>query len=187
MNEEQVIEFVDSLRASVSGVENIPFPTIAAIEGAALGGGLELALACDLRVAGADALLGLPETALAIIPAAGGSQRLPRLIGIPKAKELIFTAKRLSGAEALQIGLVTECVAANTAYQRALEIAQDIATKGPIGLRMAKRAINEGMQLPLDKALLLEKECYATVVATSDRREGLQAFAEKRKPVYKGE
>ena len=110
MNEAQVIDFVDSLRALTAQVEQLPFPTIAAIEGAALGGGLELALACDMRIAGTDAILGLPETALAIIPGAGGTQRLPRLLGIPKAKELIFTAKRLSGSEAASIGRYTVCI-----------------------------------------------------------------------------
>ena len=104
MSEAQVIDFVDSLRALTTQVEQLPFPTIAAIEGAALGGGLELALACDMRIAGTEAILGLPETALAIIPGAGGTQRLPRLVGVPKAKELIFTAKRLNGSEAAAIG-----------------------------------------------------------------------------------
>ena len=106
LTEPEVMEFVDSLRASLSILANLPFPTIAAIEGVALGGGLELSLACDMRIAGSEALLGLTETALAIIPGAGGTQRLPRLMGVGKAKELIFTAKRLSAAEAASIGKI---------------------------------------------------------------------------------
>lgn len=187
LTEPEVMEFVDSLRASLSVLANLPFPTIAAVEGVALGGGLELSLACDMRIAGSDALLGLTETALAIIPGAGGTQRLPRLLGVGKAKELIFTAKRLSAAEAASIGLVNECVPAGTAAARAQEIADNIAEKGPIALRMAKRAINEGIQVPIAQAMEIEKQCYSVVCATSDRREGLKAFGEKRKPVYKGE
>ncbi len=116
MSEADVVVFVYSLRDSLSAVANLPFPTIAAIEGAALGGGLELAMACDLRIAGADAILGLPETALAIIPGAGGTQRLPRLVGIPKAKELIFLAKRLTALESASIGFIHFLVFQNSSF-----------------------------------------------------------------------
>lgn len=141
--------FVESLRSSFSKLAGLPFPTIAAIEGVALGGGLELALACDIRIAGSGALLGLPETALAIIPGAGGTQRLPRVVGIMKAKELIFTAARLSSSEALQIGLVNRAVDAGSAYATAIDMAKKMAENGPIAMQMAKRAIDLGSQVML--------------------------------------
>lgn len=164
----------------------LPFPTIASIEGVALGGGLELALACDIRIAGENALLGLPETALAIIPGAGGTQRLPRLVGLAKAKELIFTSARLNAKEALSIGLVNHCVPSGEAFAKALEIAAKIAVNGPIALRMAKKAIDQGIEEGMENALLEEGRCYGQLVHSNDRKEGLNAFVEKRKPVYKG-
>lgn len=186
MPDDQVGEFVSKLRNAFTALADVPFPTIAAIEGVALGGGLELALACDLRVAGAKALLGLPETALAIIPGAGGTQRLSRVVGLAKAKELIFTGARLSPDEAAKIGLITESVPAGEAVKRAEEIAASIAEKGPLGVRMAKKAIDGGFESDLKAGLALEKECYGNVVFTHDRKEGLKAFIEKRKPVYLG-
>ena len=186
MTEADVGNFVTSLRESFTAVEQLPCVTIAAIEGAALGGGLELALACDLRIAGSACLLGLPEVALAIIPGAGGTQRLPRLIGIAKAKELIFTAKRVKASAALELGLVTEVVDGGAAADRAHELALSMSTFGPVGLRMAKQAVDRGMQVPLAQGYEVEAACYAQVLPTEDRVEGLKAFAEKRKPVYKG-
>lgn len=186
MAEEEIPNFVEQLRTAFMAVDDLPMPVIGAIEGAALGGGLELALACDLRVCSDSSTLGLPETALAIIPGAGGTQRLPRLVGLQKAKELIFTAKRLTGPEAVAYGLVSESVPDGTAKQRAIEIAKKINEGGPIALRMAKQAINKGMQVALKKGMEVEKKSYAKVVPTQDRVEGLLAFAEKRKPVYKG-
>ncbi|GFZ02088.1 ATP-dependent caseinolytic (Clp) protease/crotonase family protein [Actinidia rufa] len=153
-------------------------PTIAVIEGAALGGGLEMALSCDLRICGEDAVLGLPETGLAIIPGAGGTQRLPRLVGRSLAKELIFTGSKR---------LVNHCVPAGEAHLKALEIAREINQKGPLALRMAKRAIDEGLQADMTSALELEEDCYEELLNTKDRLEGLLAFAEKRKPKYTGE
>jgi len=190
MAEAEVAGFVDSLRQAFTLLEKVPVPTIAAIEGVALGGGLELALCCDLRIAGRDAILGLPETALAIIPGAGGTQRLPRLIGTSKAKELIYLARRLSADEALKYGIINESVDAGTAVERAQEMAIVMASHGPIALRMAKKAIDAGWLLrdeDMTKALAVERDCYAHVVPTADRREGLKAFAEKRKPMYRGE
>lgn len=186
MADADVGAFVEQLRNTFASVSNLPFPTIAAIEGVALGGGLELALACDLRIAGSKALLGLPETALAIIPGAGGTQRLSRVVGIAKAKELIFTGARLNSAQSASIGLVTEAVEAGQAYERALEVAKGIDEKGPIALRAAKEAIDRGFDVSIAEGLLVEKECYGKVVYTSDRKEGLQAFVEKRKPIYTG-
>ena len=186
MPESEIGNFVKGLRSAFTAVENLPMPVIAAIEGAALGGGLELALACDLRVCSESSLLGLPETSLAIIPGAGGTQRLPRVLGLTKAKELVYMAKRLNGKESEEIGLVTECVPDGQALQRAAEIAAKINKGGPIALRMAKAAINEGMQGSLKEGLEVEGKCYGTVIPTQDRIEGLKAFAEKRKPEYVG-
>jgi len=187
--DEQVGALVEGLRNAFNNVAKLPMPTIAAIDGVALGGGLELALACDIRIAHETATLGLPETGLAIIPGAGGTQRLPRIVGLAKAKELIFTGKRMNGQEALQIGLISDCVMGiTTAAQRGHELALVISEKGPIALRAAKQAMDRGMEVGLDEALaVVEKECYAQVIFTSDRKEGLLAFKEKRKPKYRGE
>ena len=186
MPDDEISGFVSGLRDTMSAVANIPVPTIAAIEGVAFGGGLELALACDMRVAGSDAQLGLTETALAIIPGAGGSQRLPRLIGVAKAKELIFTATRLSSQEALALGLINHSVPSGQAATKAEAIAASIVDKGPIAIRMAKEAIDSGASLEISRGLQVEKACYDELVMTLDRKEGLNAFVEKRKPKYKG-
>jgi len=186
MSLEEVEIFVSKLRNSFQEVASLPFPTIAAVEGAALGGGLELALACDIRVAGANAILGLPETALAIIPGAGGTQRLPWVVGIAKAKELVFTAGRMGSADAERIGLVNRSVPAGEALASALEMAAMMVQNGPVALRMAKAAMDHGAWQEVDKALEMERRCYAGVLTTQDRLEGIQAFLEKRKPVYRG-
>ena len=185
MSSAEVAAFVFGLRSAFTQLQNLPQPTIACIDGVAFGGGLELALSCDLRIAGQDAKLGLTETALAIIPGAGGTQRLSRLIGASKTKELIFTAKRLSAPDALAYGLVNYVAA--SAYDRALDLARDIVPNGPIALRAAKRAIDLGLQGDLASGMVVEEMCYAQIIPTKDRLEGLDAFKEKRKPVYKGE
>lgn len=187
MTQQEVSQFVSGLRSAFSGMENLPMPTIAAIEGAALGGGLELALACDFRIGGGSAVLGLPETSLAIIPGAGGTQRLPRLIGSAKAKELIFTARRLSADQAKDYGVVEYSVDAGSAYSKALELAKEITPNGPVALRMAKEAVSRGMQTDVATGMEIEKNCYAQIIPTKDRLEGIQAFKEKRKPSYTGE
>ncbi|XP_042057009.1 probable enoyl-CoA hydratase 2, mitochondrial isoform X2 [Salvia splendens] len=184
MSPSEVRDFVNSLRSTFSYLEALCIPTIAVIEGAALGGGLELALSCDLRICGENALLGLPETGLAIIPGAGGTQRLPRLVGKSTAKELIFTGRIVGGKDALSMGLVNHCVLAGEAHLKALETARLINQKGPVAIRMAKRAIDGGMEV--DSGLVLEEECYEQIMHTKDRLEGLAAFAEKRKPNYIG-
>lgn len=188
---EQVSLFVTSLRRLLSDIERLPMPTIAAIDGVALGGGLELALACDIRVASSTAKLGLVETKLAIIPGAGGTQRLPRIISPSLAKELIFTARTFSGDEAKEMKIVNHSVpqvkSEDAAFIKARQIADEILLNGPIGVRMAKQAIDRGMQVDLATGYAIEEACYANVICTADRLEGLQAFAEKRKPVYKGE
>lgn len=186
MPDDQVGSFVAGLRSAFHSLSKLPFPTIAAIEGVALGGGLELALACDLRIAGHAAGLGLPETALAIIPGAGGTQRLPRVVGIAKAKELIFTGRKLSAQESLEIGLVNAVTPAGGAYDKAVEMAKTISEKGPIGVRMAKAAIDGGIACNIDQAMEVEGSCYSNVIYTQDRKEGLKAFVEKRSPKYSG-
>ncbi len=187
MSAEEAATFVQGIRDSFSALERLPMPVIAVLEGAAFGGGLELALAADLRVAGAETKMGLVETALAIIPGGGGTQRLPRLIGVARAKELIFTARRFGAEEADRLGLVNRVVPAGQALETALGLAREILPNGPIALRMAKRAISHGLDLDLASGLALEEACYAQVIPTRDRLEGLAAFREKRKPQYKGE
>ena len=179
-------DFVRRLRSAFTALENLPIPTLAAVEDVALGGGLELALACDFKIAGEAAVLGLPETTLAIIPGAGGTQRLPRLIGRTRAKELIFTGRRLGAMEAQALGLVDRVAARGEALQAALDLARQILPNGPIALRAAKEAIDRGLDLDRAQAMALEEACYAKVLPTRDRLEGLAAFKEKRKPVYRG-
>jgi 1,4-dihydroxy-2-naphthoyl-CoA synthase len=140
-----------------------------------MGGGLELALACDLRVAGSSAIMGLTETSLAIIPGAGGTQRLPRAIGLPRAKLLVFTAKRLNAEEAERIGLVQAVAGSGkTALDEAMIIAAAIAKNGPVALRMAKQAMNKGMQTDVATGMAIEQLCYAGIIKTEDRLEGLK-------------
>lgn len=179
--------FVHGLRSAFTELAGLPMPVLAVLEGAAFGGGLELALGADLRVAGAEARMGLVETSLAIIPGAGGTQRLPRLIGASRAKELIFTARRIGAEEAGRIGLVDRVVPAGQALDSALALAREILPNGPVALRMAKEAVNRGLDLDLLSGLALEQACYAQVIPTADRLEGLAAFREKRKPQYRGE
>lgn len=187
----EVGPFVSKLRAMVSGLNTLPVPVIAAIDGAALGGGLEIALACDLRTASSSAKMGLVEAKLAILPGAGGSQRLPRLVGVAVAKELIFTGRVLDGNQACKIGLVNHVVdqnkEGNAAYCKAIELAEEIAGNGPIAVKMAKQAINYGSEVDLTTGLAFEETCYAQIIPTKDRLEGLKAFKEKRPPKYIGE
>ncbi|KAH8354966.1 hypothetical protein KR093_003022 [Drosophila rubida] len=191
MTTEETSEFVTQLRGLLISLEQLPMPVIAALDGAAMGGGLEMALACDIRTAATNAKMGLVETRLAIIPGAGGTQRLPRILSPSLAKELIFTARVFDGVEAKELGLVNHVVQQNeskdAAYQRALKIAEEILPNGPVGVRMAKLAVDKGMQVDLSTGYSIEEVCYAQVIPTKDRLEGLAAFAEKRKPVYKGE
>lgn len=191
MKPEEVGPFVAKARAMISDIENLPMPVIVALDGAALGGGLEMALAGDLRVAANTTKMGLVETKLAIIPGAGGTQRLPRLVGAAKAKELIFTAAVINGKEGEEIGLVNYVVPQNetgdAAYLRSVELAKKIIPNGPVGVKMAKVAISRGIEVDLATGLSIEEACYAQVIPTKDRIEGLMAFKEKRTPNYKGE
>ncbi len=187
MTEQQVQRFIRTIRDTFTELERLPKPVIAAINGVAFGGGTELALACDLRVISETAQMGLTETSLGIIPGAGGTQRLPRLIGKGKAKELIFTARRVSAQEALEIGLVNRVVPAGQVMAGALALAEEIAANAPIALAQAKYAIDFGMDVDLSTGLAIESNAYQVLIPTQDRLEGLEAFKEKRKPVYRGE
>ena len=164
----------------------LPMPTIAAIEGNALGGGLELALACDLRIASAQARLGLPEVRLAVIPGSGGTQRLPRIVGIARAKELILTGRIIDADEAGRIGLVNEVVPAGQARGRAAALAEEIATRGPLAVREAKRLIDAAADLAIDAGLAVELEASERIFASEDMLEGVKAFFGKRDPEYHG-
>jgi len=162
-------------------------PVVAAINGLALGGGLELALACDLRLAGESAKLGAPEVTLGLIPAYGGTQRLPRLVGVAKAKELIFTGAMISAAEALKIGLVNKTVPAGQELRAARDLAHTIAQRAPRAVRAAKRAIVEGLELPLAQGIPNETQLFETeVLPSDDLGEGIAAFVERRPPKFTG-
>jgi len=191
MTPAEVGPFVAKGREIIGAWDKLPMPVIAAMDGVALGGGLEMALSCDIRVASDNAKVGLTETRLAIIPGGGGTQRLPRVVGPALARELIYTARVLSGTEAERLGLVNHCVpqneAGDAAYHKALEIAREILPNGPVGVRMAKMAINKGTEVDLASGIAFEEAAYAQVIPTSDRIEALTAFREKRKPVFKGE
>ncbi|KAG5886980.1 hypothetical protein JTB14_006622 [Gonioctena quinquepunctata] len=154
------------------------------------GGGLEIALASDIRVATTKSKMGLVETKLAIMPGAGGTQLLPRVINPSVAKEMIFTAKIVDGKQAKELGLVNHVVEQNengdAAYLKSLEIAEEILPNGHVGIKMAKQAINRGVEVDLSTGLAIEDACYSQLIPTKDRTEGLQAFKEKRKPVYVG-
>ncbi len=186
MSEEEVRAFVPRIGAVCAALAELPFPTLAAVRGTAAGGGCELALACDVRIASEDARIGLRETALAILPGAGGTQRLPRIAGAAVAKRWIFTAALFTAAEALADGVVDVVAPVARLDQEALELAGTIAANGPVAVRLAKRAIDGGMDLSLDEGLALEWQCYEGVIGTSDREEALQAFAEKRPPRFTG-
>jgi enoyl-CoA hydratase/carnithine racemase len=186
MQKERVPEFVKNIRRTMDDVESLPQPTVAVVNGFAFGGGMELLLACDLRVAAPHAQFGLTETTLAIIPGAGGTQRLPRLIGRSRAKDLVLTGRKIDCVEAERIGLVNRIAPAGRLVESARELARSIADNGPVAVRAAKAAIDQGSELPMAQGLEVEARCYERVLPTQDRLEALAAFAEKRKPKYTG-
>lgn len=165
---------------------NLPMPTIAAIEGDALGGGLELALCCDLRIASSRARLGMPEVRLAVLPGSGGTQRLPRVVGPARAKELILTGRIITAEEAERIGLVNQVVPAGEARQAADALAEEIAARGPLAVREAKRLIDAALDLDLDAGLAAELDASERIFASEDMLEGANAFFGKREPTYRG-
>ncbi len=187
MNEKEVRQTLDGIRQMIENIASLPQPVIAAINGAALGGGTELALACDLRIVSEHAILGLTETSLGIIPGAGGTQRLPRLIGKGRAKELIYTAKKITAQEALQIGLVEYVTKADSLVPDVIHLAKQIVKNAPIAITQAKFAIDKGSEIDLQSGLEIERKAYEITIPTKDRQEGLHAFKEKRTPSYKGE
>ena len=165
---------------------DLPMPTIAAIEGDALGGGLELALCCDLRIASERAKLGMPEVRLAVLPGSGGTQRLPRVVGPARAKELILTGRIITATEAERIGLVNQVVPAGEARSAADAVAAEIAERGPLAVREAKRLIDAAMDLDLDAGLAAELDASERIFASEDMLEGATAFFGKRPPTYRG-
>jgi|TARA_B110000467_G_scaffold14473_1_gene12484 methylglutaconyl-CoA hydratase len=168
-------------------LENLPFPTISSITGSALGGGLELVLCCDFRVAEGSAILGLPEASLGIIPGAGGTQRLPRLIGVSKAKYWIYSAHKFSAEEAFIDGVVDFLSPDGEALEAAIHLATELMGSAPLSLRASKYAILKGSLLPLDAGIEVEKEAYSMILNSKDRLEGLKAFTQKRPPKWLGE
>ncbi|WDP91733.1 MAG: enoyl-CoA hydratase/isomerase family protein [Desulfobacter sp.] len=186
LTQDQVKKFILTIRNLLTAIQTLPIPVIAAVNGIALGGGTEVALASDIRIASETATMGLTETRLAIIPGGGGTQRLPRIVGVAKAKELIFTGRRVDADEALDIGLVNHMVPPEQLMDKCLEMAAMIAETGPIAVEMAKYAIDRGIETDLATGLAIESNAYRVTIPTEDRIEGLTAFREKRKPVYKG-
>jgi enoyl-CoA hydratase/carnithine racemase len=186
MSLDEVRGFVPRLAAVCHELAAMPFPTIAAVRGTAAGGGCELALACDLRVLSEDARIGLRETALAILPGAGGTVRLPRIAGMAVAKRWIFTARMFTAAEAKDDGVADAVVPVERLDDEVAGLAQTIAANGPVAVRLAKRSIEGGFDVSSDEALALEWQCYQGVLGTSDREEALKAFAEKRSPRFTG-
>lgn len=173
-------------RAAYTGVLDLPMPTIAAVDGFALGGGCEIALSCDMVVAGAGATVGLPEVAVGVIPGGGGTQLLTRRIGWSRAANLIFRARRLDAETALALGVVDEVVAAGTARETALEWAAGIAKNSPVGTRNAKKAMRLGLDVDLRTGLEVEDGCWRATAFSPDRAEGVAAFNEKREPRWPG-
>lgn len=186
MSDRQVKQIVQLIGATVAKVETLAQPVIAVLNGVAFGGGLELALACDLRIAATHVKLGLTETSLGIIPGAGGTQRLPRLIGLGKAKELIYTARRLNAEDAKHYGIIEYVYEGHEVLEKAQQLALEMAKNAPLSLVQAKVAINQGVEVDLATGLKIESLAYSALIPTEDRLEGLLAFQEKRAPQYSG-
>lgn len=186
LTEQQVKRNIYKIGEVFSSIESLPQPTIAMMNGYAFGGGMELALSCDFRIAAHDITLGLTETSLAIIPGAGGTQRLPRLIGESKAMELILTARRLNAEEALSYGILTKVVSKESLLEETGKFADMMLANGPVALQQAKFAIKHGMNADLQTGLHIERKAYEMTIPTEDRVEALMAFSEKRKPHFKG-
>jgi enoyl-CoA hydratase len=178
--------FAEIGHAAMALLDRSPIPTIAAVNGFALGGGCELALACDIRIAAENALFGFPEVSLGILPGMGGTQRLPRLIGPALAKELILSARRIDAEEAHRMGMVNRVVPQGEALRAAKELAAEIAANGPVAVRHAKAAMGRALDVDLISGLEYEADQFALLFATEDAREGMSAFAERRGPQFKG-
>lgn len=187
MSDAELVRQRPVARGAYTGVLELPMPTIAAVHGFALGGGFELALSCDLIVADSTAVVGLPEVSVGVIPGGGGTQLLPRRVGAARAAELIFTARRVEGGEARELGLVDVLVEKGRDREEALTLASRIAANSPVGVRAAKRALRTGFGLDLRAGLEVEDAAWRAVAFSGDRAEGVAAFAEKRTPVWPGE
>uniref|UniRef100_A0A8B9BI39 Enoyl-CoA hydratase domain containing 2 n=1 Tax=Anser brachyrhynchus TaxID=132585 RepID=A0A8B9BI39_9AVES len=190
MDDAEVGHFVKRLRNLMDEIAALPVPTIAAIDGYALGGGLEMALACDLRVAASSAKMGLIETTRGLLPGAGGTQRLPRCVGVGLAKELIFTGRQIDGQEAFSMGLVNHAVPQNeegdAAYQRALTLAKEILPQVSMLFVLCISFLPSRLQVDIASGMAIEGMCYAQNIPTRDRQEGMAAFKEKRPPRFIG-
>lgn len=187
LNESQVRRNVRKIRDVFNKIEQIPQPTIAAINGYAFGGGFELALACDFRYAVSGTKMGLTEVSLAIIPGAGGTQRLPRLIGPSKAKELILTARKITSEEAYEYGILNGVTSPEELMNQCEALANEMMENAPLAVIQAKYAIQHGLEVDIQSGMAIESKAYEVIIPTKDRLEALQAFAEKRKPQYRGE
>jgi enoyl-CoA hydratase/carnithine racemase len=173
-------------RGMFEALRSVPQPTVASVFGFALGGGFELALSCDLIVAAEDAVFGLPEVRVGIVPGGGGTQALARRVGVARAKEMIFTGRRIDAAEAAAIGLVSRVVPRERLEDATMELADDICRSSPVGVREAKRAVDRGLEVPMEHAIEIEDLAWRRAVASEDRVEGISAFNEKRDPRWKG-
>lgn len=182
MDEEQARVFSEFGNAIFRRIESFPIPVIAAVNGYALGGGNELALSCDIRICSENAVFGQPEAGLGITPGFGGTQRLARVIGsTSKAKEILFTCRNIKAEEAKEIGLVSAVYPSESLMEEVLKMANRIASHAPIAIRNIKKAVNEGLNLPIDKAIQLEVGLFSECFSSEDQKEGMLAFLEKRK------
>lgn len=186
LNEIEVRRNVKVIRDVFQSIASLPQPTIAAVNGFALGGGFEFMLSCDFRIATKNAQMGLTETSWGIIPGAGGTQRLPRLIGEMKAKELIFTARKITSQEAFELGIILHVVEQSELRQFCYDLASRIMTNAPVAIKQAKYAITQGANTDLQTGLEIESKAYEITIPTNDRLEALTAFHEKRKPIFTG-
>lgn len=186
MTAKDALEFAAIGQSVLNKIDKFPKPVIAAVNGFALGGGCELALACDFIVASENAKFGQPEVKLGIIPGFGGTQRLPREIGMRKAKELIFSGRMIDAQEAFRIGLVNKVVPSDSLQSEVNAIAKEISLQGPFAVSISKKAINDGVNTDLESALLIERQSFALCFDTNDQKEGCSAFVEKRRPNFTG-
>jgi len=178
-------DFIKAAQATINRIEDLEEPVIAAISGLALGGGCELALACDLRIAAENAKFGQPEIKIGVIPGGGGTQRLPRVVGVTKAKELLYTGDFIDAQEAYRIGLVNKVVPVASLMEEARNMALKIARQPGMALKVTKLAVNGGLNMDIKSAMAYEARCFEILFSTEDQKEGMKAFVEKRKPVFK--
>jgi len=186
MTLDDVRGFVHAVSRTFQAIAELPMPTVAAVHGTAAGGGCELALACDFRVLDTDGRIGLPETTLGIVPGAGGTQRLPRLVGSARAKKWIFSGRLFTSAEALADGVVDAVATTDRVRAVAFEFVAEMAAAAPLSVRAAKKAVHLALSLSLEAGLAAEWQAYESILHTEDRLEALAAFREKRKPVFRG-